>query len=104
MKDKQELKEKLERIDHKGYPAYKEIKGEYRFDKYVFSIEHVQGDPFASPSKVRIDVASKTAGFPKTLYDMECKRIALQDYLLREFGKQIEQYSFRAKGSGKRFG
>lgn len=101
MKDKQELKEKLERIDHKGYPVYKEIKGEYRFDKYVFSIEHVQGDPFASPSKVRIDVAGKTAGFPKTLYDMECKRIALQDYLLREFGKQIEQYSFRAKGSGK---
>ena len=101
MKEKRELKEKLEKIDHKGYPKYKELKDIYRFDEYILTIEHVQGDPFAAPSKLRIDVAGKTAGFPNQLYNEKCKRIAIQDHLLREFGKQIQQYSFQAKGSGK---
>lgn len=101
MKEKQELRNILDRIDQKGYPAYKELKGVYKFDEYIFVIEHVQGDPFAAPSRVKIEVADKIAGFPRDLYEMKCKKIALQDYLLREFGRQIEHYSFKARGSGK---
>ena len=33
------------------YPAYKDTKGSYGFGSYMLSIDHVQGDPFASPSK-----------------------------------------------------
>lgn len=51
MKEKQELRNILDRIDRKGYPAYKELKGVYKFDEYIFVIEHVQGDPFAAPSR-----------------------------------------------------
>ena len=29
------------------------------------------------------------------------RRIALQDYLLRQFGRRIDDYSFKARGSGK---
>lgn len=101
MKGKQELRNILDRIDRKGYPAYKGLKGVYKFDEYIFTIEHVQGDPFAAPSRVKIEVADKIAGFPRDLYEMKCKKIALQDYLLREFGRQIEHYSFKARGSGK---
>lgn len=101
MKEKQELRNILDRIDRKGYHAYKELKGVYKFDEYIFVIEHVQGDPFAAPSRVKIEVADKIAGFPRDLYEMKCKKIALQDYLLREFGRQIEHYSFKARGSGK---
>ena len=56
MKTKQELQTILRQIDHKGYPAYKQLRGSYRFDGYFLHIDHVQGDPFASPSKVRIEV------------------------------------------------
>ena len=45
-----DLKDLLERIDRRGYPAYKDTKGAYRFPGYVLSIDHVQGDPFAAPS------------------------------------------------------
>ena len=45
-----ELKNLLQCIDHKGYPAYKSLRGSYRFADYVLSIDHVQGDPFAAPS------------------------------------------------------
>ena len=64
------------------------------------SIDHVQGDPFAAPSKLSIHVSGQTAAFPRTLYRMPCQRIALQDELTRRFGRQAEQVSFQAKGSG----
>ena len=52
MKTAADLQTLLRQIDHKGYPAYKDTKGKYQFQQYVLSIDHVQGDPFAAPSKV----------------------------------------------------
>lgn len=101
MKTENELKQLLGEIDRKGYPAYKSTRGVYRFANYVLCIDHVQGDPFASPSKLHIEVPGKAAGFPERLYDKKYKRIALQDQLIRLFGRQVEKYSFQAKGSGK---
>lgn len=63
MKTSEELRNLLNRIDHKGYPAYKDTKGQYQFGTYVLSIDHVQGDPFASPSKVSVHIGGKQAGF-----------------------------------------
>ena len=101
MKTSTNLRELLNRIDHKGYPAYKDTRGSYQFDGYVLSIDHVQGDPFASPSKVSIHVPAETARFPHELFDKKHKRIALQDFLIRQFSKQVEAFTFKAKGSGK---
>lgn len=101
MKTSNDLGELLTRIDHKGYPAYKDTRGSYQFEGYVLSIDHVQGDPFAAPSKVSIHVPEKTAGFPSDLYEEKHKRIALQDYLLRKFARESETFNFKAKGSGK---
>ena len=101
MQTSAELKKLLQRIDHKGYPAYKDTRGSYEFPGYVLSIDHVQGDPFAAPSKVSIHVRGKQAGFPEHLYQKDCRRIAVQDYLLRQFARQVEKVSFKAKGSGK---
>ncbi len=101
MKTSEDLRQLLERIDHRGYPAYKDTKGVYQFGKYVLSIDHVQGDPFAAPSKLSVRVPGRMSGFPKELFDKKHKRIALQDELIRNFYKQIQQYSFQAKGSGK---
>lgn len=101
MQTSAELKNLLKRIDHRGYPAYKDTKGEYKFPGYILSIDHVQGDPFASPSKVSVHVSGKSAGFPKELYQGKHQRIALQDELTRQFGKKAERFAFKAKGSGK---
>ena len=54
MKTQAELQTKLREIDHKGYKAYKVLEGEYDFRTYRLCIDHVQGDPFATPSRVRI--------------------------------------------------
>lgn len=101
MKTSADLRELLNRIDHKGYPAYKDTRGSWQFDGYVLSIDHVQGDPFAAPSKVSVHVPGRLACFPNDLYDLKHKRIALQDYLIRQFSKQVQAFTFKAKGSGK---
>ena len=101
MQSSTDLRSLLNRIDHRGYPAYKDTRGAYQFPGYILSIDHVQGDPFASPSKVSVRAAGRTAGFPKELYQEDYQRIALQDDLTRQFGRRAEQFAFKAKGSGK---
>ena len=91
----------LARIDHKSYPAYQDTKGAYQFPGYVLSIDHVQSDPFASPSKLSVHLTGRTAAFPPALYQQPHHRIALQDELTRQFGRQAEQFSFQARGSGQ---
>lgn len=101
MKSQNELQELLHRIDHRGYPAYKDTRGVYDFGRYQLSIDHVQGDPFAAPSKISVHVDGKTAGFQKNLWETTEKRIALQDVILRRFSREVEAFSFKARGSGK---
>ena len=96
-----QLRQQLSAINRKSYPAYKSLKGTYRFPDYLLSIDHVQGDPFASPSHVSIYVARKRAAFPEFCFSSAPARIAVQDLLTRKFEEQISAYSFRAKGSGK---
>ena len=101
MKNSEELRQQLRSINRKSYPAYKGLKGLYHFGNYILSIDHVQGDPFASPSHVSIQISHKDAGFPVEYYKDTLTRTTLCDYLTRQFEKQVSQYSFHAKGSGK---
>lgn len=101
MKSQTELRTLLRSIDHKGYPAYKSLAGVWKFDRYTLVIDHVQGDPFASPSSLHVEISHALAKFPAAYYREDCARIALQDLLVRQVGKQFEQYNFKAKGSGK---
>lgn len=96
-----DLRTKLKSIDHRGYPAYKDLRGQYDFKDYVLSIDHVQGDPFAAPSRLSVLVKAQKAGFPAEFYDTHAKRVTLQDYLTRLFGREVSGGSFQAKGSGK---
>lgn len=99
MKTAAELKKKLQEIDHKSYSLYKTIAGEYRFDQFILCIDKVQGDPFASPSRVRVIVPEKVHGFPLFLYEDPCKRIALEDSILRKWNRFIGKQNQKA-GSG----
>lgn len=101
MKTAEQLKQLLQSIDRKSYPAYKSTQGTYRFHDYILCIDHVQGDPFAAPSKISIQVNHDQAGFPGAYFDCPHRKTALEDHLIRQFGSKINQYNFKAKGSGK---
>lgn len=101
IKSSDELQKLLQSIDHKSYPAYKTLKGAWKFPKFLLVIDHVQGDPFASPSSLHIEMDNSVAGFPSEYFKEDCSRIALQDFLTRKLSGQFEQYNFKARGSGK---
>ena len=101
MQSSTELRNKLRSIDHRSYPAYKELRGQYDFTDYVLSIDHVQGDPFAAPSRLSVLVKAQRAAFPPAFYNTFEKRVTLQDHLTRLFAREVSGGSFQAKGSGK---
>ena len=101
MQQSTDLLNLLHSIHRKSYPAYKSLKGAYQFGHYILSVDHVQGDPFASPSHISIHVSHKAAGFPEEYLQNPVAKITLCDYLTRQFEQQIDRFSFRAKGSGK---
>lgn len=97
----QELEKILYRIDGRGYPAYKELMGQYQGTNFILSIDYVQGDPFASPSRIRVTVPGNKGGFPQDLYDTPYKRKAVVDFLSRTLAKNIYRFYDRVRGSGK---
>ena len=101
LKGSEELRTLLLSIDRRSYPAYKSLAGIYRFPGFQLSIDHVQGDPFASPSHLSVFVPHKTAGFEASLYETDMRKTALEDYLIRQFGREAARFNFQAKGSGK---
>lgn len=101
MKTAAQLRGDLRDIDRRSYPAYKSLAGSFGFGGYILHIEHVQGDPFAAPSRLRVEVSRRAAAFPDRLCQSPVDRRALADCLLRRFDRQAGRFSFQAKGSGK---
>lgn len=101
MQTARDLQNQLRNIDHKSYPAYKGLRGSYQFEGYELHIDHVQGDPFAAPSHLRIEVPLRDAKFPEWSTKDNLTKTALADELTRQFERQVAHYTFKAKGSGK---
>ena len=100
MKNYKELEKILFSMDGKSYSAYKSLKGEYKFPKYVLAIDHVQSDPYAPPSRMRIIMDRKISGIPYELTDTKEKNIAVSDFLTRNFYKEIQKNGNDSSGTG----
>ena len=96
-----DLSNTLRRIDGRGYKAYKDIQGAYDFDGMTLFIDHVQGDPFAAPSKLRVRVPMRVAELPADLFATPVRRMALEDFLARAVHRAIRRVAEGHRGSGK---
>ena len=85
----------LERIDGRGYKAYAEIRGRFEFERFTLYVDHVQADPFAAPSRMRLRVPMKEAAFAEDLMPPGIRRVALADFL----GRSLKR---AASGQGER--
>ncbi len=101
MKNEKDLKNLINSIDGRGYKAYKTLEGNYDFGDYILFIDHVQGDPFAAPSRVRISVNKDINKIPYELFDEYHKKVAVQDFIARVFNQSINKFGERVMGSGK---
>lgn len=96
-----DLRKTLARIDGRGYKAYKDIQGSYAYPQFTLFVDYVQGDPFASPSKIRVRVPNAVAQIPPDLFSSRVRRIALQDFFIRGVHQTIRQVCQGSRGIGK---
>jgi predicted ABC-class ATPase len=94
------LRKKLQALDGKSYKAYKDIEGSFSFPNFVLSVDHVQGDPFATPSRISVRVDASRAAFPEDLWQSEVRRVALEDFIGRAVKRGICQHVKGRRGSG----
>src|SRR5699024_10070340 len=73
----------LTSIEGRGYGAYKQLKGTYDLWPCRLVIDHVQVDPFAPPSLMRLVVGSSAAAIPEDLLADHRGRVATTDFLAR---------------------
>ncbi|NEQ43651.1 MAG: ABC-ATPase domain-containing protein [Leptolyngbya sp. SIOISBB] len=96
----QALRDRLQALEGKSYQAYKSLRGHHLFADFGLHIDYVQGDPFAAPSRLRVEMPQAIAQFPTALYSTTARCIALEDFLIRQFDQQVRAVA-RAAGSGK---
>jgi predicted ABC-class ATPase len=94
----QRLGATLDRIDRRGYGAYKELSGTHDFELFVLFVDRVQRDPFAPPSLIRI--RTKVNPYDPTLFENSVRRVAFEDFLTRSVEREIRRLVRGNRGSG----
>ena len=94
-----ELYDQLISLDRQSYRSYKQIRGDYQGQGFWLSVDAVQGDPFAAPSRCHAVVAAKSARLPPALYATDARRLGLEDYLSRQFCRRSHSLS-QSRGMG----
>ena len=92
------LRSTLDRIDRKGYGAYKDLAGSFDFGDFTLFIDRVQRDPFASPSLIRI--RTRDNRFDLSLFENRVRRTAFEDFLTREVDRAVHAVVRGDRGSG----
>ncbi|SFS82866.1 ABC-ATPase domain-containing protein [Marininema halotolerans] len=95
-----QLKTILSRIDGRGYKAYKDIQGRYDFQRFRLFVDYVQGDPFASPSRIRVQIPQSIARYPEEWFKEPHRRVALEDWICRVWAQKTRRFS-GGSGTGK---
>lgn len=101
MAHSEQLRKTLQRIDQRGYKAYQEILGSYEFPGFHLVVDHVQGDPFASPSRMRVLVSWEKAPFDRWFLANRSRQVAFRDFLTRAFHRAISRYCKGSRGIGQ---
>ncbi|MEL7334330.1 MAG: ABC-ATPase domain-containing protein [Cyanobacteria bacterium J06560_2] len=98
--DWRDLQNQLKDWEDRSYREYKRIKGDYAFPEFDLSVDYVQGDPFAAPSRLRLVVPQSVAQFPLEWITDYVRQCAVADYLTRQV-VQVAQKLEQKRGSGK---
>lgn len=79
---------------------YKEIQCGFAAETHTLTIDRVQGDPYAAPSRARISVPNALARFPAALYASRARERALCDFLARAFSRKVTGNRLDQKAGG----
>lgn len=95
-----DLEHRLDQLDGRSYSAYKSLKGCYGFPAFDLTLAHIQGDPFAAPSRVSIWIGHGRNQWPQEYWCNPIRQIGLADFLHRKINGAIPRIQ-QQRGSGK---
>lgn len=101
MEDKADLHKHLLAMQGKPYPVYRDIAGSYNFQWFTLRIDHVQGDPFAAPSRITLRSTPRKINLPAWAYHSSERAISTADWLTRQFALALHRLGPHHLGSGK---
>ena len=90
---RQDLIDALHRLDGSGYGGYKRITGRYDLGEAELIIDHVQSDPYAPPSSLRLAVRLADSAVPGELTRTRAQRTAVADFLARDLHTRLHRAS-----------
>ena len=101
MRGEDDLLRTLRRMDGRGFKAYQDLRGSYRLGDVELHVDHVQGDPFAAPSRLRVRLPLDALGWSAALFEGRVRRTAFEDHLARRIRDATRRERAGARGSGK---
>lgn len=98
-----QLAARCQELDGAGYGAYKQLAGSYHDEggQWQIAVDHVQADPFAAPSKVRVIVPRAELDLASEFTASRLDRVAVSDSLAREVAAYLAGTYRAGAGSGK---
>ncbi|MEM8611822.1 MAG: ABC-ATPase domain-containing protein [Cyanobacteria bacterium P01_H01_bin.105] len=94
------LEEQLQQLDGHSYSAYKSLKGRYAYPDFDLTLAHIQADPFAAPSRVKVWTWHNHSQWPQSYWNTPIRQAVLADFLHRQIYKLIPTIQ-QQRGSGK---
>ena len=88
----QNLLRLLRSLDGKPYGAYKSTMGDWDYGDFTVHIDHLQADPYAPPSSLRVTATPELMGLPADTLDTADQRLATADFLVRSFRDAIRDH------------
>ena len=88
-------------LDGKDFAAYQSLKGTYAYNCFQLHIDQIPQDPYAPPGTgiFRVRVSRAEAGFPDAFFS-PIRRVALRDYLARQFHSACKRFCPGRRGTG----
>ncbi|MDZ5077164.1 ABC-ATPase domain-containing protein [Nesterenkonia sp. HG001] len=110
MSDRSTLARTLNSLDGRGYAGYKQLRGAHDLSADDLDadglagvrlvVDHVQVDPYAPPSLMRVQVDRRTAALPEDLLEDARGRTAVADFLTRRIAEAAKRLSPTQPGDG----
>lgn len=91
----------LRALDGKSYTTYRELRGEWDLATYQLFVDHVQADPFAPPTRIRLRVPADLLRLPAHYVSNLDVRVAAEDFLTRRLGFALETLGRQRRGTGR---
>ncbi|PWI58963.1 ABC-ATPase domain-containing protein [Sulfoacidibacillus thermotolerans] len=91
----------LRSLEGKSYGGYRDLKGIFDLGPYILTIDRVQSDPFAPPSRVRAFVDADLLRLDEAILTDLDRRIAVEDFLTRRLSAVLKELGLKRRGSGR---